>query len=479
MSYLILVFGPVLLAVVTYLLSRGSGAAAKYVAVVLFGWMLYQSLELYAMLPTEGYLMLGSYLNVEAFDFVLTLQVDRLSVIMLVLTSILLILVTLSSWSMKSPAAYFSLLILFSGPIFGVFMSTNLMWFFIFWELTLIPMYFLVGVWGAEGRIYAAVKFFLYTHVASMFILLAFFLIYQQSGTLDMRLVKEAVLLTPALIWWFLFIGFAVKMPIFPFHTWLPDAHVQAPAPISVLLAGVLLKMGAYAMIRMVIMMMPEQAQQFAWVILVLGLISLFFAGFMALYETHVKKMVAYSSISHMGLVTIAIASVSYEGLSAALFEMIGHAFIISPLFLIAGFLHHKTGSWQMEDMGGIMQRAPYLAAVFVLAGLAALGLPGTMGFIGELSILISSIDAYGVWLALIALGSILSAGYLIWTFRRVIYGESSAVILKSDFTMPKIEFLSLILFAIVIVLFGLYPQPLFDAINQAFGMYAAAGGAV
>jgi len=479
MSYLLLVFGPVLLALVTYLFSRGSGGAAKYIAVALFGWMLYQSIQLYTMLPSEGYLMLGSYLNVEAFNFTLTLQVDRLSVIMLLLTSILLILVTLSSWSMKSPAAYFSLLILFSGPIFGVFMSTNLMWFFIFWELTLIPMYFLVGIWGAEGRIYAAVKFFLYTHVASMFILLAFFLIYQQSGTFDMRLVKDAVLLTPALIWWLLFIGFAVKMPIFPFHTWLPDAHVQAPAPISVLLAGVLLKMGAYAMIRMVIMMLPEQAQQYAWVILVLGLLSLFFAGFMALYETHVKKMVAYSSISHMGLVTIAIASLSYEGLSAAMFEMIGHAFIISPLFLIAGFLHHKTGSWQMGDMGGVMQRAPYLSAIFVLAGLAALGLPGTMGFIGELSILISSINAYGVWLALIALGSILSAAYLIWTFRRVIYGESSAVVLKSDFTMPKVEFLSLILFVVVIVLFGLYPQSLFDAINQAFGAYAAAGGAI
>ena len=479
MNYLILVFGPIVLAAVTYLLTRNNEGAAKYIAVALFGWMLLASMQLYAMLPAEGYLMLGSYLHVEAFDFTLVLQVDRLSVIMLLLTSVLLILVTLSSWSMKSPSAYFSLLILFSGPIFGVFMSTNLMWFFIFWELTLIPMYFLVGVWGAERRVYAAVKFFLYTHVASMFILLAFFLIYQQSGTFDMLLVKDALLATPVLIWWLLFIGFAVKMPIFPFHTWLPDAHVQAPAPISVLLAGVLLKMGAYAMIRMVILMLPAQAQQFAWVILVLGLLSLFFAGFMALYETHVKKMVAYSSISHMGLVTIAIASLSYEGLSAAMFEMIGHAFIISPLFLIAGFLHHKTGSWQMGDMGGVMQRAPYLSAIFVLAGLAALGLPGTMGFIGELSILISSIDAYGVWLALIALGSMLSAAYLIWTFRRVIYGESSAVVRESNFTMVRMEFLSLILFAAVIILFGLYPQPLFDAINQAFSAYAGTGGAV
>ena len=477
MSYLELIFSPIVLSLVVYILTRNT-SFAKYIALALFSWMLFQSVELYGMLPESGYLKLGSFLDVNAFDFVLTLQVDHLSVIMLLLTSLLLILVTLSSWSMKSPAAYFSLLIFFSGAIFGVFMSTNLMWFFIFWELTLIPMYFLVGIWGAEGRVYAAFKFFLYTHVASMFILLAFFLIYKQSGTFDMTLIKDAVLVTPALIWWLMFIGFAVKMPIFPFHTWLPDAHVQAPAPISVLLAGVLLKMGAYAMIRMVILMLPLQAQKYAWVILILGLVSLLYAGFMALYETHIKRMVAYSSISHMGLVVIAISAISYESLSAAVFEMIGHAFIISPLFLIAGFLHQKTGSWQMKDMGGIMQKAPYISAIFVLAGLGALGLPATMGFVGEITILISVIEAYGAWLIIILLGSMLSAAYLIWTFRRVIYGEMSDIVINSEFHMPKMEFLSLMVFAILIVLFGLYPQPLFEIINQAFSSYANTGGA-
>jgi len=270
--------------------------------------------------------------------------------------------------------------------------------------------------------------------------------------------VRESMLASPVLIWWLLFIGFAVKMPIFPFHTWLPDAHVQAPAPISVLLAGVLLKMGAYAMIRMVVLMMPEQSANFAWVILALGLITLFYAGFMALYETHLKKMVAYSSISHMGLVTVAIATLSYSGLSAALFEMIGHALIISPLFLIAGFLHARTGSWQMKDMGGLMQKAPYLSAIFVLAGLAALGLPGTMGFIGELTILISAIDTFGIGLIIVALGSMIGAGYIIWTFRRVVYGEKSKLIEAHDFKMNRVEFLALILFALGIIGFGLFP---------------------
>jgi NADH-quinone oxidoreductase subunit M len=473
MSAVYFIFGPIILAVLLFLFASHKEKTVKITALGLFALMLVYAITLLRQLPEIGYLDLGSFLTVEPFGFTLSLQVDHLSVVMLILTSVLLILVTLSSWAMKHSVNYFALLILFSGPIMGVFMSTNFLWFFIFWELTLIPMYFLVGIWGAEGRIYAAVKFFLYTHVASMLILLAFFLIHKETGTFDMLLVKEAMLTTPILIWWLLFLGFAVKMPIFPFHTWLPDAHVQAPAPISVLLAGVLLKMGAYAMIRMVALMMPEQSANFAWVILALGLITLFYAGFMALYETHLKKMVAYSSISHMGLVTVAIGTLSYGGLSAALYEMIGHALIISPLFLIAGFLHHRTGSWQMADMGGLMQKAPYLSAIFVLAGLAALGMPGTMGFIGELTILITSIKSYGLWLIIIALASMIGAAYIIWTFRRVVYGEMSQRIKESDFSMDRTEFSALLIFAVLIVLFGIFPSLLFDVINPAFAQLA------
>ena len=477
MNPLIWIFGPIVLAALIALFGRGKGTLVKFVAMVLFAAMLFYSLTLLTQLPEQGYLNLGTYLPVEPFGFTLSLQVDHLSTVMLILTSVLLILVGLSSWTIPKSENYYALLILFAGPITGVFMSTNFLWFFIFWELTLVPMYFLVGIWGAERRVYAAVKFFLYTHVASMLILLAFFLIHKEAGTFDMTLVKEAMLTSPILIWWLLFTGFAVKMPIFPFHTWLPDAHVQAPAPISVLLAGVLLKMGAYAMIRMVVLMMPEQSAHFAWVILALGLITLFYAGFMALYETHLKKMVAYSSISHMGLVTVAIATLSYGGLSAALYEMIGHALIISPLFLIAGFLHHKTGSWQMGDMGGLMQKAPYLSAIFVLAGLAALGLPGTMGFVGELTILIASIKSYGMWLIIVALGSMIGAGYIIWTFRRVIYGEMSEAVKVNSFKMNRVEFTALVIFAVLIVLFGIFPSMLFDTINLAFAPLATAGG--
>ncbi|WP_456451977.1 complex I subunit 4 family protein [Hydrogenimonas sp.] len=480
MVALVFIAAPLLLAPLAGWLGRDHGGWVRYVALALFALFgLYALWLLDATLAAGGYVPLGRFLPVPAFDFALTLQVDTLSAVMLTLTALLLLLVTMASWTVARPGPYFALLILFAGPIFGVFATTNLLWFFIFWELTLVPMYFLIGVWGAERRVYAAVKFFLYTHFASMLVLLAFFLVYHQTGAFDMTAVKESMLLTPGLVWWLLFVGFAVKMPIFPFHTWLPDAHVQAPAPVSVLLAGVLLKMGAYAMIRMAMLMLPEQAARFSWVVLTLGLVTLFYAGFMALYETHLKKMVAYSSISHMGLVTVAIAALNQAGMSAALFEMVGHALIISPLFLVAGFLHHRTGSWQMNEMGGLMQRAPWLSALFVLAGLAALGLPGTAGFVGELSILVASVERYGFGLLVVAAAGALGAGYLVWTFRRVIYGEMAPAIETGDFAMHPVEFTVLVLFAALILWFGLFPQTLFAVLNPAVTTAGSLGGAL
>jgi len=468
-----LIFGPMLLAPFVYFLSRGAEWIAKWVALALFIGLLGISIDMYQALPADGgFLFLGEYFRTPGFDFALTLQVDALSVVMLILTAALSILVVFSSWNEKNQGAYFSLLILFAGPIFGVFMTTNLLWFFIFWEMVLVPMLFIVGYWGGERRVYATIKYFLYAHFGSMFMLVGLFLVYKQTGHFDFMTVKEVMLATPALIWWLMFIGFAVEMPLFPFHTWLPNAHVEAPGAISVLLAGVLLKMGAYGLIRFVIEMMPETSQHFAMYIVVIGLATTFFAGMLAIYEKHIKKIVAYSSISHMGLVAVAIATVSYDGLSAALYEMIGHAIVISPLFLIAGWVHHKTHTWYVDEMGGIMQKAPYVSAIFVLAGMAALGLPGTMGFVGELTIIVSSIKEFGWWIAVIAIASLISAGYVIWAVRRAFHAEISPIVAKSKFEISGFEFLSLSVFAFFIILFGVYPQPIFDAANKAFAMF-------
>jgi len=464
-----IIFAPVFLSILLYFLTRNNQDLTKYIAL---GWFVVQffiAFSWYNALPQEGFLELGSFLSVPQFEFELTLRVDALSVAMLLLTAALLILVVFTSWEEKNQAAYFSLLVLFSGPIFGVFMTTNVLWFFMFWELTLVPMFFLVGYWGGERRIYAAVKFFLYTHVASMFMFVGFYLLFKQTGYWDITLIRETALATPALIWWFMFIGFAVKLPAFPFYTWLPDAHVEAPSSISVLLAGVLLKMGAYGLIRYTVELMPVTTQEFSIWMLIIGLITTLFAGMLAIYERHIKKMVAYSSISHMGLVVVAIATMTYDGLSAALYEMIGHALVISPLFLIAGWLHHKTHTWYMDEMGGIMKKAPYVSAIFILAGMAALGLPGTMGFVGELTIIISAIKSFGWWIAIIALSSLISAGYIIWAVRRSIHGEMSPVVQKADFTMSYPEKAALAVFALMIVYFGINPQPIFDLANKAF----------
>ena len=214
---------------------------------------------------------------------------------------------------------------------------------------------------------------------------------------------------------------------------------------------------------------MPETTIHFSNWMLGFGLATTFFAGSLAIFETHIKKMVAYSSISHMGLVVVAIATMTYDGLSAALYEMIGHALVISPLFLIAGWLHHKTHTWYMTEMGGIMKKAPYVSAIFILAGMAALGLPGTMGFVGELTIIVSAVKAFGWWIAVIALGGMIAAGYIIWAIRRAIHGEMSEIVAKSSFNMSIPEKVALAIYAFVIVYFGVNPQPIFDLANQAF----------
>jgi NADH-quinone oxidoreductase subunit M len=464
-----IIFAPIFLSILLYFMTRNNQDLAKYIAL---GWFIVQffiAFSWYNILPQEGFLELGSFLSVPQFGFELTLRVDALSVAMLFLTATLLILVVFTSWEEKNQSAYFSLLVLFSGPIFGVFMTTNVLWFFMFWELTLVPMFFLVGFWGGERRIYAAVKFFLYTHVASMFMFVGFYLLFKQTGYWDLTLIRETALATPALIWWFMFIGFAAKLPAFPFHTWLPDAHVEAPSSISVLLAGVLLKMGAYGLIRFTVELMPITTQEFSMWMLLIGLVTTLFAGMLAIYERHIKRMVAYSSISHMGLVVVAIATMTYDGLSAALYEMIGHALVISPLFLIAGWLHHKTHTWYMDEMGGIMKKASYVSAIFILAGMAALGLPGTMGFVGELTIIVSAVKSFGWWIAVIAIASLISAGYIIWAVRRSIHGEISPIVAKAEFKMSFPEKAALAIFAFMIVYFGMQPQPIFDLANKAF----------
>ena len=360
---------------------------------------------------------------------------------------------------------------LFLGPMVGVFSTLNLLWFFIFWEFTLIPMFFHIGIWGAENRIYAAMKFIIYTHLASVFLLLGIIILYLKTHTFDF-VNLAGISLDPSvakIVWILMFIGFAVKMPVVPFHTWLPDAHVQAPSPISVFLAGLLLKMGAYGLLRWEILLLPETTKQFAPLMAFIALLTIFYAGFKALAEDHIKRMVAYSSINHMGFVLLGLSALIPAGISSALYEMVGHALIISLLFMIAGYVHHKTHTWYLDEMGGIMKKAPYISAIFILAGMAGLGLPGTMGFVGELTIIVSAIKSFGWWIAVIAIASLISAGYIIWAIRRSIHGEMSNIVVNATFKMSIPEKAALAIFAFMIIYFGIQPQPIFDLANKAF----------
>jgi NADH-quinone oxidoreductase subunit M len=427
--------------------------------------------------PGHGFAYEVIYPILPQFDFNLHLGVDALSIALITLTGIIAILVTLSSWNFPRQAAYFFLILIFLGAMVGVFASLNYLWFFIFWEFTLVPMFFHIGIWGAENRIYAAVKFFLYTHLASIFIFIAMLIIFIKTGHFDFEAIKNAnlPLSLQKLIWALAFVGFIVKMPVVPFHTWLPDAHVQAPSPISVILAGLLLKMGAYGLLRWNIELFPQASKHFMLLMLAIGLLTVFHAAFKALYEDHVKRMVAYSSINHMGLVLIAIATLSAAGISAAIYEMVAHALIISLMFMLAGYIHHITETWYISEIGGgFLRKFPFIGTLYMLGALGALGFPGTAGFIGEVSAIYAAFDKFG-WIALtLPFSAVLTAGFFFWAIRRMMHGEVSRLVKNlHPHPLPVVERIPLMAYVVLFIILGVFPSILFNFVNgyaQALG---------
>ena len=420
--------------------------------------------------PGHGFAFEQNIPILPQWDFNLHLGVDALAIALITLTGIIAILVTLSSWNVERQGAYFFLILIFLGAMVGVFASLNYLWFFIFWEFTLVPMFFHIGIWGAENRIYAAVKFFLYTHLASIFIFLAMLIIYIKTGHFDFSAIKQANIPIDLqkVIWALAFIGFIVKMPVVPFHTWLPDAHVQAPSPISVILAGLLLKMGAYGLLRWNIELFPQASKHFIYLMLGIGLLTVFHAAFKALYEDHVKRMVAYSSINHMGLVLVSIATLTAAGISAAIYEMVAHALIISLMFMIAGYIHHITGTWYISEIGGgFLRKFPFIGVLYMLGALGALGFPGTAGFIGEVTAIYAAFDKFG-WIALaLPFSAVLTAGFFFWAIRKMLHGEISGLVAKlHPHSIPLVERIPLMAYVALFVLLGIVPSILFNFIN-------------
>ena len=416
------------------------------------------------------------------------LGVDGLSLPLIVLTALLSLLSVAYSWRIELRLKeYLFLFLLLETGMLGVFAALDFFLFYIFWEITLVPMYFLIGIWGGPRREYAAIKFFLYTLVGSLAMLLAILVMYfnAQPHTFNMlTLIEQQPLaakpVLAALAFWGFFLSFAIKVPMWPFHTWLPDAHVEAPTAGSVILAGVLLKMGTYGFVRVSLPMLPEAFRIYAPAVAVLALLGIVYGALVAMAQTDLKKLVAYSSVNHMGYVMLGVASAAAAAgipekavaaataLNGAVFEMVAHGVITGALFLIVGVLYdfraHTRG---VDEFGGLGARLPMYTGITMVAMLASLGLPGLMGFVAEFFIFVGSFGIFPYLTVVAVTGVIFTAAMFLWTIQRIFLGpfnERWAALPDMD-TREKISLMPL---AVLMVIFGLYPRPLLDVINAA-----------
>jgi NADH-quinone oxidoreductase subunit M len=404
--------------------------------------------------------------------------IDGISVWLVVLTTFLTPLCVLISWKSVHDRVkeFFILLLILETALIGVFTSLDLFLFYFFWEATLIPMALLIGVFGHERKVYAAVKFFMYTMIASVFMLAAILWLYAQTHSFDFVTIRDAVAnhqvgnFPAAAQWLFLgfFIAFAVKVPLFPFHTWLPDAHVEAPTAGSVLLAGVLLKMGTYGMLRFNLGLFPDQARSNAPWIIALALIGIIYGALVAMVQPNMKKLIAYSSVSHLGFVVLGIFSFTTVGLNGAMFVMLAHGVSTGGLFMLAGVLHERRHTYEISEFGGLASPMPVYAASFLFIVLASVGLPLLNGFVGEFLVLSGAFQAKPLYGILAATGVIWSACYLLWMFQRVFYGKVTHPVNNSISDLLGFEKAAIWPCAVAALVMGVAPIMWLAAIDPA-----------
>ena len=436
-------------------------AAATVPQLVIAGW-LYANFNT----ATSGIQFAERYPWIRAYNIFYFMGVDGISISMVLLTAVICFIAVFASFSIeRGEKGYYALLMLLDTGMMGVFVALDFFLFYIFWEVMLLPMYFLIGVWGGPRREYAAIKFFLYTLLGSVLILLAMLGLYYYgpAPTFDMtQLAAQAgnySMTFQRIVWIALFIGFAIKIPAFPFHTWLPDAHVEAPTAISVILAGVLLKMGTYGILRVNYPILPAASHELAWLFLgVIGTINIVYGAMCAMAQTDYKKLIAYSSISHMGYVMLGIASFTAAGINGAVLQMFNHGTITAMLFILVGVIYDRTHHREIDGFGGIAQQMPLYAGMTGLAFFAAMGLPGLSAFISEVLVLLGAWQRHPIMTILGAATAILTAGYMLWCFQRIYLGPlNEKYKLLPDLTLR--EAFTLVPLAIIVLILGWYPH--------------------
>ncbi len=394
--------------------------------------------------------------------------VDGISVMFVLLTTFLMPFCILASWHAIEHRVkeYMIAFLVLETLMIGVFCALDIVVFYVFFEGGLIPMFLIIGVWGGKRRVYASYKFFLYTLLGSLLMLVAIMAMYWTAGTTDIARLMEYDFPASMQTWLWLafFASFAVKMPMWPVHTWLPDAHVEAPTAGSVILAGILLKMGGYGFLRFSLPMFPLASADFAPLVFTLSVVAIIYTSLVALMQEDIKKLIAYSSVAHMGFVTMGIFTMNEQGIQGAIFQMISHGLVSGALFLSVGVIYDRMHTREIDAYGGLVNRMPVYATVFLVFTMANVGLPGTSGFVGEFLTLLAAFRV-NTWVAFFATtGVILSAGYALWLFRKVVWGSLTKATLKSILDLDRREMATLAPLAALIILFGVYPMPILEA---------------